>query len=202
MPKPSKGLSSYATYTDEELLKEISNDNQHAFAELFKRYWKKAYLLASSKLKSKELGEEIVQDLFIGLWDKRHKLNIIDFDAYIYVCVKNKFLNYIESKLVQDRLWLQYKVFVPKTETLNLTVEYDDLLDAIEAGMGDLPEKSRRVFQLNRIEGRSIKEIATLLNLSEKAIEYHLTRSLKTLRLHLKDYIISFVLTVTYLCGQ
>jgi RNA polymerase sigma-70 factor (ECF subfamily) len=56
--------------------------------------------------------------------------------------------------------------------------------------MEGLPNKTKTVFQLNRLEGRSIPEIAAALNLSEKAIEYHLTRSLKKLRVHLKDFIL------------
>lgn len=62
--------------------------------------------------------------------------------------------------------------------------------------MEGLPQKTKKVFQLNRLEGRSVPEIANVLNLSEKAIEYHLTRSLKHLRVHLKDFM---VLVITFL---
>ena len=67
-------------------------------------------------------------------------------------------------------------------------VVYDDLSEAVEQAVNKLPEKSREVFRLSRLEGRSKKEIAKLLQLSEKAIEYHLTKSLKELRVQLKDY--------------
>jgi RNA polymerase sigma-70 factor (ECF subfamily) len=97
------------------------------------------------------------------------------------------------AKVILSRII--YKNFIPRQENLTeQTVEFNELLAAIEKRMEYLPEKSKKVFRLNRLEGHSITEIANALNLSEKAIEYHLTRSLKELRLHLKDFIISFVI--------
>jgi RNA polymerase sigma-70 factor (ECF subfamily) len=67
-------------------------------------------------------------------------------------------------------------------------IAFDNLSEAVEVAVGHLPEKSREVFKLSRLEGRSNAEIANLLQLSEKAIEYHLTKSIKALRMRLKDY--------------
>ena len=67
-----------------------------------------------------------------------------------------------------------------------------------DAGMEGLPQKTRKVFQLSRLEGRPVAEIAHLLNLSEKAIEYHLMRSLKHLRLHLKELIVLVISSVVH----
>jgi RNA polymerase sigma-70 factor (ECF subfamily) len=94
---------------------------------------------------------------------------------------------------VQKKYWDYYKTFIPHQENLTeRAVEFNELLEALEEKMEYLPEKSKKVFKLNRLEGHSIAEIANTLNLSEKAIQYHITRSLKELRLHLKDFIISF----------
>jgi RNA polymerase sigma-70 factor (ECF subfamily) len=60
---------------------------------------------------------------------------------------------------------------------------------ALEEGVKELPEKTQEVFRLSRVEGHSVAEIAKRLNLSEKAIEYHITRSRKELRLYLKDFL-------------
>jgi len=87
---------------------------------------------------------------------------------------------------------MYYKTFIPqKANTTDMAVQYGALLEAIEEGMSRLPEKSQTVFRLNRLEGHSVEEIARLLNLSEKAIQYHLTQSVKKLRVHLKNYILS-----------
>ncbi len=171
----------------------IQHDDELAFAELYKRHWKQAHELAYSKVKSKEVTEDIIQELFIALWDKRKTLSIQNITSYIYVSVKNRVLNYIASSLVHKKCWNYYKNFVPQSEeTTQKIVQYDHLREAIEHGLNSLPNKSKTVFRLNHEQGLSIPEIAGHLNLSEKAIQYHITRSLKHLRVFLKNYMISF----------
>lgn len=185
-------MLSYSAYKDQELLDAIRNDDEGAFSELFKRYGKKVYEMAYSRIRSKETAEEIVQNLFICLWDKRNKLSINNISSYFFAAVKHRTLNIIESKIVHKKYWDYYKKFIPQHENLTeRTVEFNELMEAIEERMECLPEKSKKVFVLNRLEGHSVTEIANALNLSEKTIQYHITRSLKELRLHLKDFIIS-----------
>ena len=187
-------MSFYSNYTEEKLLEAIRLDDEKAFAELFNRHWHKAHVLAYSKVHSKEVTEEIVQDLFMTLWDKRATLSIHNVSSYIYASVKNKALNYIESCIVRKKYWDYYKAFVPQVEdSTEKIVNYNELLEALEHGMEHLPKKTKKIFQLNRLEGRSVSEIAKLLNLSEKAIEYHLTSSLKHLRVHLKNSMIMMI---------
>jgi RNA polymerase sigma-70 factor (family 1) len=191
---------SYAPYTDLELLEAIRRDDEEAFTELFKRYWKKAHDMAYPRVRSKEVTAEIVQDLFIALWDKRASHSINHLPSYLYSAIKNKALNYMAAQVVRKNYW-EYcrKFFLDRDNATENAVEFDELMEAIETGMEHLPEKSKKVFRLNRLEGRSIPEIADALNLSEKAIQYHLTLSLKKLRLHLKDYIISVSATMLLL---
>lgn len=156
--------------------------------------------MAYPRVRSEEVTAEIVQDLFISIWDKRASLSIKHLPSYFHAAVKNKALNYIEAQLVRKNYWDYYKKFVSERENATEnTVEFDALMEAIETGMESLPEKSKKVFKLNRLEGRSISEIADTLNLSEKAIQYHITQSVKKLRLHLKDYIVSIILLLNFL---
>ena len=155
--------------------------------------------MAYSRVRSKEVTEEIVQDLFTSLWDKRASHTINHLPSYFFSAVKYKALNYIESRLVHERYWNYYKNYVPQQEdTTASTVEFNELMGAIEEGMEHLSEKSKKVFRLNQIEGHSISEIANLLKLSEKAIQYHLTLSVKKLRLHLKNYILSIAIFLEF----
>ncbi len=193
-------MSNNTFHSEEQLLEAIKMDDEKAFAELFKKYWRRAHGMAYSKVRSKEVAEEIVQELFTTLWDKRATLQINNFSSYLFTTVKNKSLNYIEACVVRKKYWDYYKIFVPQhEESTGRTVAYDELVEAIEQGMDHLPMKSKKVFQLNRLEGHSIPEIAGILKLSEKAIEYHITRSLKQLRLHLKDYILLLVSVPSFL---
>lgn len=193
-------VPTYDTYKDIELLDAIRNDDQAAFSELFARYGKVVYRMAFSRLRTRVAAEEIVQNLFISFWDNRHSLSINNFSSYFYIAVKHKVLNIIEARLVQKKYWEYYKAFIPHDENATeRAVEFNELLAAIEERMKHLPEKSKEVFKLNRLEGHSIAEIASALNLSEKAIQYHLTRSLKELRLQFKDYIVSLLMWISWM---
>jgi RNA polymerase sigma-70 factor (family 1) len=190
-PNPLSPCTIRAVCTDHELLAAIRNDDENAFSELFKRYWRKAYNMAYSRVRSKEITEEIIQDLFVTLWDKRASLSINNMSSYLFIAIKHKALNFIEAQIVHQKYWdYQKKIILIQEDATEKTVEFNELMGAIEEGMGYLPEKAKKVFRLNRLEGHTISEIADLLNLSKKAIQYHLTRSLKEMRLHLKDYIL------------
>jgi RNA polymerase sigma-70 factor (ECF subfamily) len=186
-----------STFTDEELLEAIRHDSEEAFAELFKRYWKKVHDMALPRVRSEEITAEIVQELFISLWDKRASHSIRHLPSYFYTAVKNRALNYVEAQMVRKSYRDYCRMYFPGWDNITeRTVEFDDLMGAIETALQQLPEKSRTVFQLNKLEGRSIPEIANALNLSEKAIGYHLTQSLKKLRFRLKDYLT----TLAFIC--
>lgn len=179
----------YTNCDDCELLQVIRQDNEDAFAELFKRYWRKVHTMTYMRLRSEEATQEIVQEIFISLWTRRKTLSINHLSSYLYTAVKNRVLNYIDAQLTRKKHWDYYKQFVPEQDDVTENdVEAHELMKAIEKAMEHLPEKTKRVFRLNRLEGRSIHEIAGILNLSHKATQYHLTQSLKKLRVHLKDH--------------
>lgn len=161
-----------------------------SFEQIFKRYWQPLYRSARTKLLSHEEAEEVIQAIFSTLWEKRESLLISNLTYYLNTALRNRILNIIRDRIPQEKYWNYYKQFIPVQENItDQAVALDELHDAVEEAVSHLPEKSREVFKLSRLEGRSNAEIANLLKVSEKAIEYHLTKSLKELRLHLKDFI-------------
>jgi RNA polymerase sigma-70 factor (family 1) len=169
----------------------MRHGDKGAFAELFRRHWSKVHAMTYARVRSVEVTKEIVQDLFMSLWEKRATLVIDNLSAYLYTAIKNRVVNYVEAQIIRKKHWDYYKRMIPEHyRVAQNDASVNELIEAIQLGMDHLPEKSKKVFVLNRMEGRSIAEIAHLLNLSEKAIQYHLTQSIKKLRLHLKDYIV------------
>ena len=178
-------------YTDQELLALIRKDDDEAFAELYNRYSPKVRALAFSKVNSIEATQEIVQEIFSGIWERRDLLYIEAVPNYLAVAVKYRAINYIKSQLAFRKYSNLYKAFVKVSEEETLeTVQFHNLTEAIEESVQKLPEKTQLVFRLNRMEGKSIAEIAIKLKLSEKAIKYHISRSIKELRFHLKEFLI------------
>jgi RNA polymerase sigma-70 factor (family 1) len=182
----------FTTHTDSQLLKAIQQNDEQAFAELFHRYWENTYALTLARIRSEEVTKEIVQEIFISIWKKRSTLSIDHVPSYLFVATKNRIINYIASQTVLRKHQDYYNSFVPANANVtDNDVELNELMEALAYGIDQLPEKSRTIFKLNRMDGRSIWEIANILNLSEKAIQYHITQSIKKLRLHLKDYILA-----------
>lgn len=184
-------MQDLSKYSDEALLKAFSGGDRLAFREIFNRYWDQLYKSAFRILHSHEEAEEIVQELFASLWNRREALNILNLSHYLKSAVRKRIVDSLRSKIVHEKYWEYYKRFVPDhASSTEETVSYNELDQEIRRAITHLPEKSQLVFRLNRLEGRSVSEIASFLNLSERAIEYHLTKSLKELRHRLKDFII------------
>ena len=180
----------FDAYTDEQLVAIVREGNDDAYGELFSRHWENVYSMVYSRIRDRAVTEEVTQEIFMKLWDKRAELVIDNFSAYLFTCVKHRCINYISSKLSRKKHWDHYRMFLPvQDDATNKAIAFNDLRDALEKGLNTIPEKSKVIFRLNRFEGRSVKEIAGQMNLSEKAIQYHLTRSVKELRLYLKEFL-------------
>lgn len=176
--------------TDEILLRLLKADDEKAFKEIYSRYWKPVFEAAYRRLASKETAKELVQTVFLRIWEKRHTIQIHHLQSYLQTAIKNRVINYIEATLVHKK-YLQHVMDSATTITpaVESTINFHELSQAIEKAIALLPEKTRHVFRLSRFDHLSIHEIAINLNLSEKAVEYHITQSLKTLRSYLKDYL-------------
>jgi RNA polymerase sigma-70 factor (ECF subfamily) len=175
--------------TDNDLLALLRDDDEQAFRELYDRYWYKMYVIAHRKLRRKEVAEEIAQELFVMIWQKRESLRVINLQAFLGVSLKNLMIDYIRRNIKEEHYLDQLRLFFPvETLATSEAVQFNELTEAIQATLAQLPEKTREIFILNRFEHLTIREIAQRLNLSEKTIEYHLSRSTTFLRKNLRDF--------------
>lgn len=192
----------YRLLTDEILTKLLKADDEAAFKEIYNRYWMQLFNTAYYRIASKETAKELVQNLFLHIWEKRNSLAISNLESYLQTAIKNRVINYIESTLVQ-RKYQQHirETFGNQSFETEATVQYNELYLAFQKALQQLPQKTRDVFKMSRMEHLSVKEIAQHLNISEKAVEYHITSSLKALRINLKDFMVSglFVISISQL---
>lgn len=179
----------YRLLTDEILLKFLRIGDELAFKEIYQRYWKQLYYSALNKITSKEVAEDILQAIFTDLWQKREKHSIQNLPVYLDTAVKYKVINYIKSA-ISRKAHLSAIGEKQKTEESNadLLLLVQELNSAIDKAIDQLPQKTQTIFRLSRFEQHSNKEISHIMNLSEKAVEYHISQSLKTLRFYLKDF--------------
>ncbi len=179
--------------TDDQLVA-LLRDNRHeekAFAEIYERYWKKLTSLAIFKTNSTEIAAEIVQEIFIKLWEKRNSTNIIHLESYLFTALKYQIISHLRAVISSRNITDVYaEPHVVSQETLTV----DALKTAIETAMAQLPAKTQQIFRMSRFEEKSHREISSELDISEKSVEYHITQTLKILREHLKDFYILLML--------
>ncbi len=199
-PRPSSPPSAaqhqlYAARTDAALLENLRADDGLAFAELYDRYWQELYAAAYRKLGSREGAEEVVQEIFVTLWQQRHGPAIAHLPAYLRTAVRYRVLDVLKARLPREN-YLTHVRHHAAHHACNTeeAVAADDLALALLRSLRQLPEHTREVFRLSRLEHQTVPEIAARLNLSCKTVEYHLTRALKALRLSLRDFLVAGLL--------
>jgi RNA polymerase sigma-70 factor (ECF subfamily) len=181
----------YTAIKDEHLLKLLQASDEGALREIYLRYWKNLYLTALKKIRCKEVAEELVQNVIVSLWSNRKVTVVRNLEGYLKVAIKYQVINFIKAKLYQDKKSREVMTAEEYEQSLGETgMCAKELSTAIDNAILQLPEKTRQVFNLSRFEEQSVKEIARTMNISEKAVEYHITKSIKILKVHLKDFIL------------
>ncbi|MGI4022861.1 MAG: RNA polymerase sigma-70 factor [Janthinobacterium lividum] len=193
----NKTIDNYILFNDEELILSLKKGNMVAFRYIYKKYWLVFYKYAYNIIRKKEISEEIVQEVFFSLWDKRNTLQIThSLEAYLFKAVKFQTLNFIRSKKVRTNYAASYAAFENTTidNSNEENMQVNDLKNHIEIEVSKLPDKCQQIFRMSRNEHQSIKNIADVLNISHKTVENHLTKALKHLRYSLGEFLLLFLL--------
>ena len=169
--------------------------DKQLFEQLFKEFFSPLCRFAYGYLNDQDASQEIVQDVFINLWQKKETITSDkSVKSYLYTSVKNRCLNYIRDRKKFRSQYLDVDI------ELEIPVQEEDMFsesetqDKINAALDKLPEKCRQVFELSRFEEMKYKEIAVKMNISIKTVEVQISKALKILREELKDLIVIIML--------
>ncbi|EHQ25163.1 RNA polymerase sigma-70 factor [Mucilaginibacter paludis] len=175
-------VRSFDDHTDLKYLEGIRNKEHSAFTSLYRKYYKVLVLASDKYVKEIDVAKEIVQDVFLKMWEQPFELdNEASIKSYLYRSAINSSLNHIkrEKNISQHHLKIANDVTYDSLEDLHAEQELKILIyNEIEL----LPAQCKKVFKLSRFEGLKYREIAVLLNISEKTVENHMIKALKTLR--------------------
>ena len=181
---------------DQFLLERLKKGDEKAFRSIYEKYWEGLFSVAYHWVRSKETSKELLQDLFTQLWEKRESLHIRkSFRAYLFTALKYKVYNYLDAEEVRNRHMIQMKRQTVHTEiTPEELLNYRETKAVLEKAVKALPVKTRKIFVLSRYHHYSIEEIAKKMHLSPKAVEYHITKSLKQLKYAIKGILLLLVI--------
>lgn len=173
--------------TEKLLIKELADGNNKAFRKLFDTYRDDVYGYSISMLKSKVLAEEIVQDVFLKIWQHKERLNPeLSFKSYVFTITRNLTFNLISKvannrKLKEDMFFESQKLYNHIEDKITES-DYEFIKNkAIE----QLSPKRKIIFQMSRNENMSYEEISKELNISVSTVKGQMSKALKTL----KDYL-------------
>lgn len=180
---------------DTKLLQLLVQGDKVGFEKIYNRYHPKLYRIALSKVRTQENAMELVQDVFLDLWVRREEVEITDLERYLCSAIKYKVLDHFKKEFHRKRyMQLAQLSGLDQSSITEETLAFNELTRSILDCIDKLPEKTRKIFELSRIQHTSSDEISTMLNIPLRTVEYHITQGLKALRSSLKDYILLLLL--------
>jgi len=171
------------------IIKKFKQGDVAAFDTIYYRYSKKLYNFAIGLVKDQDNAGEIVQEVFVNLWEKRNQIDIaLSFENYLFTIAYNSIRKYFRKKSIETKV----KDYLLKNsselvETSDSTVIYNELLELANKSIEKLPPRRRMVYKLSRQEGMKIKQIASKLDISIRTAESHLSKALKYLKKELES---------------
>jgi len=160
------------------------------FKKLFNTHSKKLYDIACRHVSSND-AEDIVQDLFIELWEKRVTINVqSSWDGYLFSVLKYRIFRFLDKRNeLDDALSEALHFTTDKKDILAFEQLYTRLIDTVES----LPEQGRAIIQKRYFENKKIQEIALEMGISTETVKTHLKRSFRIMRLQMKDALAGFL---------
>ncbi|QEM06758.1 RNA polymerase sigma-70 factor [Mucilaginibacter rubeus] len=180
-------------YSDSTAIGLIKQGSQKAFERLFKDNFKSLHTYAYTFLKDDEMAEEVVQNVFCRIWEKRDQLKTDgSIKAYLYRSVHNESLNYLKHQKVRANFGVYYADEMDQVgndDSASKKLLTAELQKHIEKALSELPEQCRIIFQLSRFEQLKYQQIADQMGLSIKTIENQMGKALRVMRQKLAEFL-------------
>lgn len=167
----------------------LTRIDQASFERAYDLYWEKIFSVCYNNIKELEPAKGMVQDIFKSLWERRDELELQNVEHYLVRAAKFKVFEYIRNKVSRQK-HNEFQAMDCRV-TSNCTEEqvlFNDLKEKVNLLVDTLPCQCKRVYKMSREQGMSNKEIAGLLYISERAVEYHITKAMSRLKLGLASY--------------
>jgi len=178
--------------------------DEQAFEMVFKSHFKALHAYALAIVKDSAEAEEVVQTVFLKLWEKRENLKIsTSLKAYLYKAVYHGSINHLKHEKVRMK-HSEQQLYINQQEAASESMAFreereEELSERFKRALSLLPEKCRMVFYLSRFEELKYQEIAQRLDISVKTVEAHMGKALKTLRTQLAEYMPVLLILLSYL---
>jgi RNA polymerase sigma-70 factor (family 1) len=174
--------------SDHDLVESLQNGDLEAFDFIFRKYSDRLYGFAFKYLKSKEDTEELVQEVFLKIWESRKTLKKeSSFRAYLFTISYHDMCRFFRRRVYQERLAKELTSTENGSLSFDESIDYQSVLEQVDNLIEKLPPRQKEIFLKSRKEGKSTKEIAAELNLVPGTVDNHISEALKFIRKNLGD---------------
>lgn len=168
---------------EKQILILLKQGDRNAFQELYRQYWQQVYNFGRLYLKSKDAAEEVVQDVFLKVWESREFIREEDnFKGLLFIITRNIIFNQSRKNLNEDFYKMTVLAAMEESYDIEEEIETKDLKEYIDMLISELPPRRQEIFNLSRKGQKSYKEIAELLNISERTVRNQISEALTFLR--------------------
>jgi len=185
-------------HTYSELLVLIGQDDIEAFEMLYNALWRPLFVRVYTILKDRQISEDIVQEVWIDVWQRRKTIKNENIEAYLFRAVRFKAYNHYRN-IAKRRTILQNILASSKAVLHNNIEESMNLMETKKAllkSVATLPPKCKKVFELSRFEGLKNKEISQKLSISQRTVENHISNALKVLKTEIPLHSVSLLISL------
>jgi RNA polymerase sigma-70 factor (ECF subfamily) len=173
------------------LVARLNSGDSDAFSEIFNAYYKDLVLFAFSNIKDMANSEEIVQDIFVKLWEDREKMDIrTTLKCVLLKSTQNRCIDWHRHQKIinkhNDYIINHNHIFDNDCDSYLL---WSELNSSVESAMNKMPETLRKAFEMNRNEGLKYQEIADNLSVSLRTVEARISKALEFLRSELREFL-------------
>lgn len=168
---------------DKELILLLKQSNKDAFTTLYTKYWRQVYNFSKLYLINKDAAEEVVQEVFIKVWESRDFIREEDnFKGLLFIITRNLIFNHHRKSVNEDFYKMTVLKAIEASYNIEEEIEARNLSEYIDMLIAELPPRRQEIFNLSRKENKTYKEIAELLHISERTVENQISEALKYLR--------------------
>lgn len=194
-------MSDHLKYIDQQIIDMLSINDAKAMTLLYNTYYKMVYIKVRVYMGDDDDADDLVQELFSSIWEKRKHLKLMaPLKGYLLVAAFNRTTNFVKTKRRKDGNLVRLSEKVLEKSSPNGDAgNREELRTMIKNAAQKLPEKTKVVFLLSKFFGLSNSEIAQFLNVTVKAVEKHITKALKLMRIFLtNEFIVSLAMLIGY----
>jgi RNA polymerase sigma-70 factor (family 1) len=193
-------------HNERELLQQVAAGNIIAFRNLFAAYYDRLYSAALVYCKIHEQAEDVVQQVFMKVWEKRHTLSQVEQPGdYLFIITRNEVLNQLRRNTLHDNYIRHIReLFSEETGSPEEVLVARQKRQIVQQAISQLPPQQQEAFRLSRDQGLSYEEIAATMNLSLSTVKGHMSKALQAVRaycrLHQNELLIMLLWSLCHLC--